>query len=409
MEGLTVVDLTRVLSGPYCTMMLGDMGARIIKIEQPGRGDDTRGWGPPFQGAESAYFLSINRNKESLTLDLKQPAGRQILERLLDRADIVVENFRPGTMQRLGFDYETVSARWPRIVYCSISGFGQNGPRRDQPGYDSVVQAEGGLMSITGAADGPAFRLGVAIADIVSGLFAAQGITLALLARARTGRGQFVDIGMLDSTVALLTYQAASYFATGRPAERLGNKHPTIVPYETFLASDGEFILAVGNDEQWKRFCIVAGLDRLAGDPRFATNSDRFRHYDEMKSILVERLRTRSRSEWICGAERPGRAVRQCARHRGSAQRSAARGARHDPGARTRDARRHQNARRADQTLGHAGRSALGAADTRPAHGRDPESGSGDDRGGDRGAASDGGNLAGQSGWSRTLLKFSAR
>ena len=306
LEGLTVVDLTRVLSGPYCTMMLGDMGARIIKIEQPGRGDDTRGWGPPFQGTETAYFLSINRNKESLTLDLKQPAGREILERLLDRADIVVENFRPGTMRRLGFDYETVSSRWPRIVYCSISGFGQNGPRRDQPGYDSVVQAEGGLMSITGAADGPAFRLGVAISDIVSGLFATQGITLALLARVRTGRGQLVDIGMLDSTVALLTYQAASYFATGRPAERLGNKHPTIVPYETFLASDGEFILAVGNDEQWKRFCTVAGLDRLAGDPRFTTNSDRFRHYEEMKPILVERLRTRSRGDWISALNAQG-------------------------------------------------------------------------------------------------------
>src|SRR5574338_497474 len=183
---LTVVDLTRVLSGPYCTMLLADMGARVIKIEQPGRGDDTRAWGPPFLGSESAYFLSINRNKESLTLDLKQPRGREILERLVAKADVFVENFRPGTIDRLGFGHDAVSARHPRLVYCSISGFGQNGPRRDHPGYDAVVQAEGGLMSITGEADGPPFRLGVAIGDIVSGMFAAQGITLALLARERT-------------------------------------------------------------------------------------------------------------------------------------------------------------------------------------------------------------------------------
>ena len=255
-----MVDLTRVLSGPYCTMQLADMGARVIKIEQPGRGDDTRGWGPPFVGAESAYFLSINRNKESLTLDLKQPGARTILERLLDRADVVVENFRPGTMDRLGFGYTTVAARWPRIVYCSISGFGQTGPRRDQPGYDAVIQGEAGLMSITGESGGPALRLGVAIADIVSGMFAAQGIAMALLARARSGRGQLVDVGMLDATAALLTYQAGNYFVTGRVPERLGNRHPTIVPYETFDAADGEFVLAVGNDDLWRRFCKVAGL-----------------------------------------------------------------------------------------------------------------------------------------------------
>ncbi len=188
LQDLLVIDLTRVLSGPYCTMLLADMGARVIKIEQPGRGDDTRAWGPPFVGDESAYFLSINRNKESLTLDLKNADGAGILERLLDRADVLVENFRPGTLERLGFGYETVSKRWPRVIYCSISGFGQTGPRRDQPGYDAVIQAEAGLMSITGEADGPPLRLGVAIADIVTGMFAAQGVMLALLARARTGR-----------------------------------------------------------------------------------------------------------------------------------------------------------------------------------------------------------------------------
>ena len=297
LEGLVVVDLTRVLSGPYCTMQLADMGARVIKVEQPGRGDDTRAWGPPFIGAESAYFLSINRNKESLTLDLK--SGRAVLERLLDRADILVENFRPGTMERLGLEYAAVAARWPRLVYCSISGFGQTGPRRDQPGYDAVVQAEGGLMSITGEADGPAFRLGVAIADIVSGMFAAQGIALALLARARTGRGQHVDIGMLDSTAALLTYQAAIYFATGQPPTRMGNRHPTIVPYETFEASDGEFVLAVGSEGLWRRFCELLDAPEIAEDPRFATNRDRVSHYEVLRPLLAERIKRRARAEWI--------------------------------------------------------------------------------------------------------------
>ena len=306
LDGLLVVDLTRVLSGPYCTMLLADMGARVIKIEQPGRGDDTRGWGPPFAGQESAYFLSINRNKESLTLDLKQADGRRILEQLLARADVVVENFRPGTMDRLGFGYQTVSARWPRIVYCAISGFGQTGPRRDQPGYDAVIQAEAGLMSVTGESGGPALRLGVAIADIVSGMFAAQGIAMALLARARSGRGQLVDIGMLDATAALLTYQAANYFVTGRAPERLGNRHPTIVPYETFETADGEFVLAVGNDDLWRRFCTVAELSDLASDPRFVTNRGRVEYYDELKPILADRLRTRSRAEWIAALTAQG-------------------------------------------------------------------------------------------------------
>ena len=299
LDGLTIVDLTRVLSGPYCTMLLADMGARVIKVEQPGRGDDTRAWGPPFVGGESAYFLSINRNKESLTLDLKREAGRRVLETLLDRADVLVENFRPGTMERLGFGYDVVSQRWPTLVYCSVSGFGQTGPRRHEPGYDAVIQAEGGLMSITGDAEGPPFRLGVAIADIVSGMFAAQGIAMALLARARTGRGQRVDIGMLDATAALLTYQASIYFATGTTPGRLGNRHPTIVPYETFAASDGDFVIAVGNDEQWQRFCSAAGLGDLAADARFATNQARVNGYRELRPLLAARLRERSRAEWI--------------------------------------------------------------------------------------------------------------
>jgi crotonobetainyl-CoA:carnitine CoA-transferase CaiB-like acyl-CoA transferase len=299
LAGLTVIDFSRVLSGPYCTMLLADLGARVIKIEHPDRGDDTRAWGPPFVGGESAYFLSVNRNKESVTLDLKHRDAARVVEALLDRADVVVENFRPGTMDKLGIGFEAVTAHRPRLVYCSISGFGQSGPRRNEPGYDAVVQAEGGLMSITGEASGPPFRLGVAISDIVTGLFAAQGILAALLARERSGRGQQVDIALFDATVALLTYQASFYFATGRPAGRRGNRHPTIAPYDTFSASDGEFVLAVGNDQQWERFCEATGLDALATDERFATNAGRVEHADALRSLLLAHLHTRPRKEWI--------------------------------------------------------------------------------------------------------------
>ena len=306
LDGTTIVDFTRVLSGPYCSMLLADMGARVIKIEQPGRGDDTRAWGPPFVNGESAYFLSVNRNKESLTLDLKQPAAKRVMDALLTRADVIVENFRPGTLERLGLGYDAVAAQHPRLVYCSISGFGQTGPRRAEPGYDAVIQAEGGLMSITGAADGPPFRLGIAISDIVSGMFAAQGIAMALLARVRTGRGQLVDVAMLDSTAALLTYQAGIYFATGSTPGRMGNRHPTIVPYETFPASDGDFVVAVGNDEQWTRFCAVLGLHTLATDDRFSTNQARVNHYDELRPMLVSRLQTRPRDKWVADLKAVG-------------------------------------------------------------------------------------------------------
>ena len=306
LQGFTVLDFTRVLSGPYCTMQLADMGARVIKIEQPGKGDDTRAWGPPFVHGESAYFLSINRNKESLTLDLKHPSAMRVLEPLLAKADVVVENFRPGTMARLGLGYEQLATRFPRLVYCSISGFGQTGPRRQEPGYDAVVQAEGGLMSITGSADGEPFRLGVAISDIVSGMFAAQGVAFALLARERTGRGQFVDIGMLDATAALLTYQAGIYFATGTTPGRMGNRHPTIVPYETFEAADGNFVVAVGNDEQWRRFCNVLDMESVAADQRFATNRLRLANYDVLRPMLGERLRSRPRAEWVEGLKSAG-------------------------------------------------------------------------------------------------------
>ena len=306
LDGITVLDLTRVLSGPYCTMMLADMGARVIKVEQPGKGDDTRGWGPPFQNGESAYFLSINRNKESVTLNLKHPEGRRVLDALIEKSDVLVENFRPGTLDKMGLGYETLSKQRPDLVYCSISGFGQTGPRRREPGYDAVMQGEGGLMSITGSNDGPSYRLGVAIADIVSGMFSAYGIAVALLARHRTGRGQFVDVGMLDAVTALLTYQAGIYFATETAPPRLGNRHPTIVPYETLEAADGDLVVAVGNDQLWKTFCGVLELETLANDARFQTNKDRVSAHDELRPLLVERLKTRPAAEWLSKLKEAG-------------------------------------------------------------------------------------------------------
>jgi len=305
LEGLTVLDFSRVLAGPYCTMQLADLGARVIKVEQPGRGDDTREWGPPFVGTESAYFLSVNRNKESLALDLKHPRARPVLDALVTRADVVVENFRPGTMERLGLGFERVHAQNPRAVYCSISGFGQTGPRHLEAGYDAMMQAEGGLMSITGADGGPPFRLGVAIADIATGMFAVQGILAALLARERALRrgsgqgGQRVDIAMLDAVTALLTYQASSAFATGVTPVRMGNRHPSIAPYDTFAAADGEFVLAVGNDEQFRRMCDVLGRPALASDERFRTNQDRVRHGDPLRAALAPLLAAWTRADLL--------------------------------------------------------------------------------------------------------------
>lgn len=313
LDGITVLDLTRVLSGPYCTMLLGDMGARVIKVEQPGTGDDTRAWGPPFVAGESAYFLGINRNKESLTLNFKHAQGRAILDQLIARADVLVENFRPGTLARQGLDYETLRASHPRLVFCSISGFGHTGPRRDQAGYDAVVQAEGGIMSITGPPVGPPYRVGTAIADLVAGLLAAQGIALALYARERSGEGQFVDISMFDGIVSMLSHHASAYLAAGVTTRRMGNAHATISPYDTFTAEDGEFFLAVGNDDQFRRFCEVAGLSEMTTDPRFATNPERVRHDGEVRAHVEPVLRTRTRAAWIdlltragvpCGAVR---------------------------------------------------------------------------------------------------------
>jgi crotonobetainyl-CoA:carnitine CoA-transferase CaiB-like acyl-CoA transferase len=316
LDGIVVLDFSRVLSGPYCTMQLADLGARVIKLEQPGKGDDTREWGPPFLQGESAYFLSINRNKESLAIDLKHPEARDVVERLLARADVVVENFRPGTMDRLGYGYDAIARDYPRVVYCSISGFGQTGPRRAEPGYDAVVQAEGGLMSITGAADGPPFRLGVAIADIATGLFAAQGILAALVARERTGRGQLVDVAMLDSVAALLTYQAGIVFATGKSPGRMGNQHPSIAPYDTFSAKDGDFVLAVGNDDQFRRLADRLNRSDLSRDARFATNRARVEHYGELRDELQRAFASWQRDDLVralTAAGVPSGAVRSVA------------------------------------------------------------------------------------------------
>jgi crotonobetainyl-CoA:carnitine CoA-transferase CaiB-like acyl-CoA transferase len=299
LNGVFVLDLTRVLSGPFCTMMLADMGARVIKVERPGDGDETRAWGPPFVGGESAYFLGTNRNKESITLDFKRPEGRRIINRLIDRADVIVENFRPGTLARMGLDYASLEEAHPKLIYASISGFGQTGPRQFEAGYDAVVQAEGGLMSITGDADGPPFRVGVAIADLVAGMLAAQGIVLALYAREKTGRGQQVDIGMLDGVISILSYHASMHLTANIRSRRVGNRHATIAPYETFAAADGEFFLAVGNDDQFRRFCAAAGVSSLPEDPRFTTNPARVVHHTELRQRLSPVLYARPRAYWI--------------------------------------------------------------------------------------------------------------
>jgi crotonobetainyl-CoA:carnitine CoA-transferase CaiB-like acyl-CoA transferase len=291
LEGIRVLDLTRALAGPFCTVMLADMGADVVKVETPGKGDDSRGWGPPFQGGESSYFLSLNRNKRSITLNLKQRAGQQVFRRLLERADILIENFSPGTMERLGFSYETVRQIRPDIIYCSISGFGQIGPSAQKPAYDLILQGMGGIMSITGPVGGPPTKVGVAIADTVAGMFAAYAIALALYHRQLTGQGQYIDTSLLDGMVAILTFQAARYFATGIPPAPEGNRHPNIAPYESLATADGYINVAVGNEAIWSRFCAALGLEQVQKDPRFATNAQRLAHRDELVAILEERTR----------------------------------------------------------------------------------------------------------------------
>jgi crotonobetainyl-CoA:carnitine CoA-transferase CaiB-like acyl-CoA transferase len=275
LSGVRVLDLTRVMTGPYCTMMLGDLGADVIKIEMPGRGDDTRAWGPPFIDGESVYFMSVNRNKRSVALDLKSPGGQDALWRLIDTADVLVENFSPGTLSRLGFGYEAVKARRPGMIYAAISGFGQFGPDFQRVAYDLIVQGMSGIMSVTGHPDGPPTRLGVPIGDIGAGMFAAFAIASSLYRRHLTGEGCFIDTSMLGGQVALLTYQAGGYWANGAPPGRVGNAHTMIAPYDTFQCLDGFVNIAVGNDAMWQRFCDAIERPDLKDHPEFATNAQR--------------------------------------------------------------------------------------------------------------------------------------
>ncbi len=313
LDGIRVIDLSRVVSGPYGTMMLGDMGADIVKIEEPGCGDETRAFGPPFYGGESPYFLSVNRNKRSCTIDLKSEMGRTILWRLLASADVLIENFRPGAMTRLGFDYASVSAKHPRLVYCSISGFGDSGPDAGRPGYDLIVQGESGLMDLTGETDGPPMRVGTSITDVTSGLMAAQGILLALYARRTTGCGQHVRIAMLDVVASLLTYNTGSYFASGKSPTRCGNTHPMVVPYQTFRAKDGWINLGIANDSLWRRYCDAIHRPDLRDDPRFATAAARVTHRATLVPIIADLTALQTVHDWM---DRLGAAGVPCGRIR---------------------------------------------------------------------------------------------
>jgi crotonobetainyl-CoA:carnitine CoA-transferase CaiB-like acyl-CoA transferase len=304
LEGIRVFDLTHALAGPYCTMLLGDLGADVIKIEAPGEGDHSRGWGPPFVKGESSYFLSVNRNKRSVALDLKSEAGRKAAVLLATACDVLVENLRPGTAARLGLGYEDLKRLHPGLVYCAISGFGQDRP--SLAGYDQIVQGTAGLMSITGLPDGPPIKLGVPIGDIAAGMFGANAICAALYARERKGEGAFIDVAMQDSVMALLTYQGGRYFATGEAPAREGNQHPTIAPYGTYATADGFLNVAVGSDSQFEKFCAAIGEPGLARDARFASNRDRQARRQELNTEVEAALGRRTTAEWQAELERAG-------------------------------------------------------------------------------------------------------
>ncbi|TDI86508.1 MAG: CoA transferase [Chloroflexi bacterium] len=300
LDGVRVLDLTRILAGPYCTMLLGDLGADIIKVEVPGRGDDTRQWGPPFTtGGESAYFLAANRNKRSLTLNLKSERGRSILGELIQQADILIENFRVGTLEKWDLSYEQLKNLRPDLIYCTITGYGYTGPYRDRPGYDFIIQALGGFMSVTGPEDGEPFRAGIAVADLSSGIYACNAVLAALYARERTGKGQRIDISLLDCQVAMMSYVASNYLVSGEPPQRFGNAHPNLVPYQVFEAQDGYFAFAAGNDLQWANFCRAVGREAWETDPLFATNPARLTNRTKLVGLLNELFSTRSVADWI--------------------------------------------------------------------------------------------------------------
>ena len=314
---LRVLDLSRVLAGPWASQLLGDLGADVIKIERPGAGDDTRAWGPPFlhdaegnETSESAYFLSTNRNKRSLTVDIAREEGQKIIRELAARSDVMIENFKHGGLAAYGLDYASIREVAPRIIYCSITGFGQTGPYADRAGYDFLIQAMGGLMSVTGRAEhevgaGP-MKVGVALTDVLTGLYASNAILAALAHRERTGVGQHIDLALFDVQVAALVNQASNYLVTDKAPVRLGNSHPNIVPYQDFPTSDGDMIIAVGNDGQFRRLCAVADCAALADDPRFASNRDRVRHRDVLVALLCERTRERTTQDWVAALEAAG-------------------------------------------------------------------------------------------------------
>jgi crotonobetainyl-CoA:carnitine CoA-transferase CaiB-like acyl-CoA transferase len=301
LKGLRVFDLTRVLAGPTCAQMLGDLGADVIKIERPGAGDDTRGFAPPTMPGteESAYFIGVNRNKRSVTLDISRPEGQRIALRLIAESDMLVENFKVGALDRYGLGYAQLHARFPRLIYCSITGFGQTGPYAPRPGYDSLIQAMGGVMSLTGEPDGLPQKVGVPVADLFAGLYGCIGILAALRHRDATGMGQQIDIGMLDTHVAWLANQGMNYLATGEDPARLGNQHPNIVPYQVFPTADGHMVLSIGNDPTFRRFCENFGLEHLLADARFATNAARVSNRQLVTDTLAPLMRQHPTGWWI--------------------------------------------------------------------------------------------------------------
>lgn len=301
LSGLRVLDLTRVLAGPTCTQMLGDLGAEVIKIERPEAGDDTRGFAPPFvpNTKESAYFVGVNRNKKSVTLDIAKPEGQAIILKLLEHCDILVENFKVGALAKYGLGYEQLAKTHPRLIYCSITGFGQTGPYAPRPGYDALIQAMGGVMSLTGEPNGSPQKVGVPVADLFAGLYGCIGILAAVNHRNNTGQGQQIDIGMLDTHVAWLANQGMNYLATGENPPRLGNQHPNIAPYQEFPTKDGYIILAVGNDPTFERFCKAFGQEALLADPRFATNPIRVQNRQLVTDTLTPVMKSKTTAEWI--------------------------------------------------------------------------------------------------------------
>ena len=298
LKGLRVIDLTKDFAGPFCTMILSDLGAEVIKVEKPGSGDETRSWGPPFVKGLSYYFLSLNRGKKSITLDLKTPAAQKVVRQLVQDSDILVENFRPGILARYNLDYSKLRRVNKALVYCSVSGFGQTGPYRDRPGYDLVAFGMSGIMSTTGEEGRPSVRVSIPVADIAAGHYASTAILACLSRRLVTGRGEYIDISLYDSIVSWLSYLATYYFATGKEPKRMGSAHPSIVPYQAFNCKDKELIIAVGNDSQWRALCLALGLERLLEEKRFSANPDRVRNRATLIPILSKRLRNRTASYW---------------------------------------------------------------------------------------------------------------